>query len=91
MDPNAADLRQFITHLLHHLDAFEAMIAGGSIESGVRRIGAEQELFLVDRVGGPRPWRWRSSQRSTTDISPPNWAASIWRSISIRWSSEAVA
>jgi len=54
-DLEAAHLRQFITHLLHDLDALEAMIAGGSIEAGVRRIGAEQELFLVDRAWRPAP------------------------------------
>src|SRR5208337_5494813 len=54
-DIDAAHLRRFITHLLHDLQALEAMIAGGAIESGVRRIGAEQELFLVDRAWRPAP------------------------------------
>jgi CBS domain-containing protein len=54
-DLDAAQLRRFIGHLLHDLRALEAMIAGGVIESGVRRIGAEQELFLVDRAWRPAP------------------------------------
>ncbi|MBV8454080.1 MAG: CBS domain-containing protein [Deltaproteobacteria bacterium] len=47
-DLDAADLRSFITQLLHDLQALEVMIDQGAIESGVRRIGAEQELFLID-------------------------------------------
>jgi hypothetical protein len=54
-DIDAAHLRRFITHLLHDLQALEALIAGGAIESGVRRIGAEQDLFLVDRAWRPAP------------------------------------
>ena len=50
---DAENLRPFITRLLHDLQALEAMIDQGAIESGVRRIGAEQELFLVDRSWRP--------------------------------------
>ena len=46
-------LRAFIKSLLNDLRALEKMIASGMIESGVRRIGAEQELFLVN--SGWRP------------------------------------
>lgn len=41
-------LRQFTSRLLHDLRALEAMLDRGMFETGVRRIGAEQELFLVD-------------------------------------------
>jgi CBS domain-containing protein len=54
-DLDPADLRSFITRLLHDLQALEAMIDQGAIESGVRRIGAEQEIFLVDRSWRPAP------------------------------------
>ncbi len=54
-DLDAANLRSFITRLLHDLQALEAMIEQGAIESGKRRIGAEQELFLVDRSWRPAP------------------------------------
>ncbi|HEV8630689.1 MAG TPA: glutamate-cysteine ligase family protein, partial [Thermoanaerobaculia bacterium] len=47
---DADRLRQFTKKLLTDLRAIERMLEGGAIESGVRRIGAEQELFLV----GPR-------------------------------------
>lgn len=54
-DRDAAQMRLFITHLLHDIQALETMIAKGMIESGVRRIGAEQELFLVDQAWRPAP------------------------------------
>lgn len=41
--------RAFVRALLNDLAALERMLDGGRIESGVRRIGAEQEMFLVDR------------------------------------------
>ncbi|MFQ5510591.1 MAG: HPP family protein [Candidatus Krumholzibacteriia bacterium] len=46
-------LRAFTKALLEDVQAIERMIAGGLIESGVRRIGAEQEMFLVDRAMHP--------------------------------------
>jgi CBS domain-containing protein/gamma-glutamylcysteine synthetase len=45
--------RIFMRAILDDLRALERMIAEGRIESGVRRIGAEQELFLVDRALAP--------------------------------------
>lgn len=47
------DLRVFMQHLLRDLRAFERMMAMGMFERGVSRIGAEQELFLVDRSMRP--------------------------------------
>ena len=44
-------LREFMQHVLRDLRALERMIDEGRIESGVRRIGAEQELCLVGRDG----------------------------------------
>lgn len=41
--------------LLDDLRALELMLEGGRIESGVRRIGAEQEMFLVDSDLGAAP------------------------------------
>jgi CBS domain-containing protein/gamma-glutamylcysteine synthetase len=54
-DQDTAQLRFFITQLLHDLQALELMITKGMIETGVRRIGAEQELFLVDHAWRPAP------------------------------------
>ncbi len=39
---------EFLRHLLDDIEALEQMIDGGLIESGVTRIGAEQELCLVN-------------------------------------------
>ncbi|MEE8551189.1 MAG: glutamate-cysteine ligase family protein, partial [Gemmatimonadota bacterium] len=52
-DPEA--IRAFTRSLLRDLQALERIIAEGSIESGVRRIGVEQEMFLVDRGWLPAP------------------------------------
>jgi CBS domain-containing protein len=42
-------LRAFTKRLLRDVQALERMLREGMIEEGVRRIGAEQEVFLVDR------------------------------------------
>lgn len=49
------DLRSFRADLLTDLRAFEKLWEQGRIESGIRRIGAEQELFLVDHEWKPAP------------------------------------
>ncbi len=48
-------LRVFMKDLLNDLRALEHMLSGGLIESGVRRIGAEQELVLADARWRPAP------------------------------------
>jgi len=50
-----AELRRFLKRLLRDVKAMEHMLDNGLIESGVRRIGAEQELFLVDDTWRPAP------------------------------------
>jgi len=42
-------LRDFTRQLLEDLTVLDRMLDSGMIESDVRRIGAEQEMFLVDR------------------------------------------
>jgi len=51
----SAELRRFMQSLLNDLRALEHMIDEGMIETDVRRIGAEQELFLVDAHRAPAP------------------------------------
>jgi CBS domain-containing protein/gamma-glutamyl:cysteine ligase YbdK (ATP-grasp superfamily) len=51
----AQDRRQFTHALLRDLHALGSMLAEGRIESGLRRIGAEQEMFLTDRSWRPAP------------------------------------
>ena len=46
---NDKNLREFTFHLLRDVRALEQMLEHGLIESGKSRIGAEQELFLVDK------------------------------------------
>jgi len=50
---DTTELRQFSRRLLDDLFALRTMLDRGMIESGVRRIGAEQEMFLVDQHGNP--------------------------------------
>lgn len=45
--------RRFMRALLNDLTALEMMIDQGMIESGITRIGAEQEMVLVDRNYSP--------------------------------------
>ncbi|MEC7583999.1 MAG: glutamate-cysteine ligase family protein [Planctomycetota bacterium] len=49
-----AQLRTFMKAILADVHALERMIDEDRFETGVRRIGAEQEMFLIDRSG--RPW-----------------------------------
>lgn len=48
-------IRVFTRALLRDLQALERLLAEGLIETGVRRFGAEQELFLVDEAWRPAP------------------------------------
>lgn len=50
-----ADVQSFMRELLDDVMALERLIDEDRIESGVRRIGAEQEMFLVDRALRPAP------------------------------------
>ncbi|MBI5363820.1 MAG: CBS domain-containing protein [Planctomycetes bacterium] len=51
--PDDAQRRNFVRALLEDVHALERMLEDGWIEEGVRRIGAEQEMFLVDRSFDP--------------------------------------
>src|SRR3954469_17491968 len=46
--PDEEQLRAFSKAVLDDLEALEAMLASGAFETKNRRIGAEQEMFLVD-------------------------------------------
>jgi len=65
--------RAFINRLLNDLQALERMIASGLIESDVRRIGAEQELFLINSA-----WRPASvAQQVLERIADPHFVTEI--------------
>ena len=45
--------REFMHAMLADLRALDRMLREGRFETGPRRIGAEQEMFLIDRQWGP--------------------------------------
>lgn len=48
-----ATSQEFMRALLVEVHALEKMLEAGMVESGIRRIGAEQEMFLVDKAHKP--------------------------------------
>jgi len=48
-------MREFTRTVLNDLQALETLLANGLLEEGVSRIGAEQEMFLVDSSLHPSP------------------------------------
>jgi len=48
-------LREFTQHLLRDVRALEMMLQNDMFEHGIRRIGAEQELFMIDKRSDPAP------------------------------------
>ena len=55
--------RTFMRTMLNDLRALEKMLAENAFERGVSRIGAEQEIFLVDRAYHPAPGALRILER----------------------------
>ena len=49
----STDLRGYSKQLFNDVEALERMIAEGMIESGIQRIGVEQELCLIDKHAAP--------------------------------------
>jgi len=47
--------RRYMSRLLADLRALDRMLAEGRFETGVRRVGAEQELVLIDEFWNPAP------------------------------------
>jgi hypothetical protein len=52
-DSDAQKRREFMHAMLADLRALERMLRENRLETGPRRIGAEQEMFLIDRSWGP--------------------------------------
>ena len=72
----------FMGALLEDLRALDYMIDDGRLESGVTRIGAEQEMFLVDRNLRPAPLSLEvldlaKEPRLTTEIARFNLEANL--------------
>jgi len=54
-DMSDDDLRTFMRALLEDVHALQKMLDDGIIEEGVRRVGVEQEMFLLDEAMRPAP------------------------------------
>src|SRR4030095_4050114 len=72
----------FMKALLEDLRALAFMLENGRVESGVRRIGAEQEMFLIDRDLRPAPislevLKQANDSRLTTEIARFNLEANL--------------
>src|SRR5712692_1120769 len=72
----------FMKALLEDLRALAFMLENGRVESGVRRIGAEQEMFLIDRDLRPAPLsvevlKQADDARLTTEIARFNLEANL--------------
>lgn len=81
-DVNEQKQRAYMRALLGDLRALEYMLETGRIESGVRRIGAEQEMFLVNSHLGPAPvadavLESAGDARLTTEIARFNLEANL--------------
>src|ERR1700745_3707846 len=75
-------LQAFMSALLDDLRALDYLIENDKIESGVRRIGAEQEIFLIDRNMRPAPLALEvlsgiDDPRFTTEIAQFNLEANV--------------
>jgi CBS domain-containing protein len=53
LNTDEAELQAFMKSLLEEVQALEVMLDKGMIESGKRRIGAEQEMFIINRAHKP--------------------------------------
>ena len=72
----------FMKALLEDLRALAFMLEDGRVESGVMRIGAEQEMFLIDRYLRPAPvslevLKHANDPRLTTEIARFNLEANL--------------
>jgi hypothetical protein len=52
---NSAAIRRFTRHIMQDMRALDFMLEQNMFETEVQRIGAEQELFLVDSQFQPSP------------------------------------
>jgi CBS domain-containing protein/gamma-glutamyl:cysteine ligase YbdK (ATP-grasp superfamily) len=66
-DAEPSVLREFTNHLMRDVRAMELMLHEDMFETGVRRIGAEQELFMVDERGEPAPVIEEVLERNTDE------------------------
>ncbi|MBK6724590.1 MAG: CBS domain-containing protein [Acidobacteria bacterium] len=77
-----SQMRLFTLGVLNDLHAFETMLDSGMFEEDVQRIGAEQEMFLVDSAMRPAPivselMEEAKDGRLTTEIGKFNLEANL--------------
>ncbi len=53
LNDDESTYQEFMKSLLAEVHALERMLDSGLVESGVHRIGAEQEMFLIDKAHKP--------------------------------------
>src|SRR6476661_8597577 len=75
-------LRDFTKAVLNDLQALEKMLVEGKLESDILRIGAEQEMFLIDPTMHPAPLAIEvieeaKDDRLTTEIGKFNLEANL--------------
>ena len=52
-ESSVTEKRVLMKRLLYEINAFDALLESGLFETETRRIGVEQEMFLVDESGRP--------------------------------------
>jgi CBS domain-containing protein len=82
LEHDARQAQAFMKALLADVAALERMIETGKVESSPRRIGAEQEMFLLDRALSPAPLAAEvlsqaHDRRLTTEIGKFNLEANL--------------
>ncbi|HZJ66169.1 MAG TPA: glutamate-cysteine ligase family protein [Kofleriaceae bacterium] len=65
--------REFMHAMLADLRALDRMLRDGLLETGPRRIGAEQEMFLIDRNWGPA----RASLQMIEKLADPHYTTEL--------------
>ena len=82
MEADDSRMRHFTKAVLNDLQALEKMLADGQMEENTLRIGAEQEMFLVDSAMHPAPLilevlEAAKDERLTTEIGRFNIEANL--------------
>ncbi len=92
-------LRTFMRSLLNDMRALEQVLADDMIETDVRRIGAEQEMFLIDKSWRPSPISIKllediNDERFTTELALFNLEANLppveWGGSCLRWMEDQI-
>ncbi len=80
--PEDLDLQAFMKALLDDVQALEKMLDSNMIETGISRIGSEQEMFIIDKNGfpasiGPELLKEIDDPRFTTELAKFNMEANL--------------